>query len=56
MSVLVIPSRAAGADNKTAMGDSCMVTHQFFLADKVHRGVIISKVVGHGYDGFLDGL
>ena len=56
MAVLIIPSGAAGADDKTAMGNPGMVTHQFFLADEMHRGVIIGKIVRHGDDCFLDGL
>ena len=41
MAVLIIPSGAAGADDKTAMGNPGMVTHQFFLADEMYSCIIV---------------
>ena len=33
-----------------------MVTEKFLLRDKMYRGIIVCKIVGHGHNGRFNGL
>ena len=52
--VLFLPARAAAAEDKAAVGQAAVVPEQLLLREKVHRGVVVGKVVGHGDDRLLD--
>lgn len=49
-----LPARAAAAEDKAAVGQAAVVPEQLLLREKVHRGVVVGKVVGHGDDRLLD--
>ena len=52
--VLAALAGGAGVDHKAAVGQSFVVRVQLFLRDKMHRRVIVGKIVGHRHDFALD--
>ena len=54
MSVFLVPPCATRTDDETAVGYTLVVTVKLFLAYKMHRCVIIGKIVGHVFDFLLD--
>ena len=50
MGVFLVDAGFAGAENKSAVSHSAVVTQELVLVNEVNNGVVICKVVGH----FLD--
>ena len=53
MVVFFIPAGLSAADDKATMGNTAVVTLHLFLGNKMHRGIVVCKVVRHCLDGIF---